>query len=1230
MAIRVSPTEAKPSHDLKLSQSGTEVGLILCDSNGDHNAKAIQRSPFPRSAIKTYSGVQKYSDMEPPFNPIAQMDWLGGRGQDNFDDDATRFNNSLNAITWNKGRILLGGMETYCIGYRSEASFLPGNIAYDGMVWYGLYGTIRYRAARFTTTSAFSAAKIELWIRAIGSPGTLTGYLYTNDSPTNPLTPVVGTTATFTYASLPDAKTSYLHSFTFLTEGVPTPIALSASTSYWVVIYGAATDDITNHWDVLCNNEQPHGRLSADGTTWSSSYFPFFRVTDADAPFVAMFHEYKGQLYFATKPDAGGGGALYMNGYRGAADNNVADLTKLNDSTQTTWDSTLANAIAAIWDGSGVTEDQNWRKITTAAAGVLSCSPAWNVTHSYLGGDTTVYNVVGSDKWTKVCLAITNGPVSDVAVAGELAWYAAGENKADRARNLGIWHEYVNPVTGVWTTEFQYDKITQASFLKAIQDPQAGWVLYLGRNYDADGDVTLTRIVAPQAFNYSTSLAGVAYHSTSPNGFLTEQQDTVTDIASDSFDRADSTTIGNTDGLADPNHTGGSGVTWAETKGDWEIKTNKCQVKTLSVSKAILTLQTAALDVVCAAKVTRGGGDGGVVIRYVDDDNYIILLAGATKFKLIKRVAGSNTTVAEPSAGYTYAAGTEVKIMSAGTRFRVYYGGTQVGGNLTISDAALQTGTLCGLYGEDTGNIFDDFYVYSNQLTVSTVGRGAKIEIAPEFATGLIATDVIGAEDWRSFGKLTVRLNTTKALVAGELQLKIDDTALCASPIKSVDFPAVNADMLTNQEIEFDLSTVTGADAVISVGLYLTISPSAAFDITYVAFDYLYTSNKVIPIGDRTERITGLERYGDPETIWVGKEASLWEVTNNIAHAIPLRAMESVRSSDNFKGHAVHDVYLIFSLGQGLERYFRQNLDDIGPNRDEGMPSDRQGVLVHGVDYPTGMFWALDGGDANYSSVLFWNESGWHEFYRAPRVGLRIRRLHIQAIPGSPVARLWVSQGADVLWLPIAFNPTACTEYRYTHEAVITSSRLAAGLQDVTKFWKSLKLATKNISATVTVDAQYKVDGDTTWTDISDTFDTSPLQEVSIASTNDVTGKWLQYRLILRTQDNTVTPEILASVVETLLRVPVKYAYTITFRLADNDNDLVGEPEHLTAQSKITQLDAWIAAALPITLNSNSITYDAKVVLPEPTPVKLTKITEKDAEADGRAVYVGQCTLVEI
>ncbi len=389
-----------------------------------------------------------------------------------------------------------------------------------------------------------------------------------------------------------------------------------------------------------------------------------------------------------------------------------------------------------------------------------------------------------------------------------------------------------------------------------------------------------------------------------------------------------------------------------------------------------------------------------------------------------------------------------------------------------------------------------------------------------------------------------------------------------------------------------------------------------------------------VPCGDRDERATGLELYGEPGIPYIMKEGSIWFVVNDLADDLALREMKSVRSYKNGRAHLVHGVYLYFSLLHSLQRYFRNNLDDVGYGVDAGLPADRQGVIYHMEGYPGYFMCAVDGGESNYSSILVtYGHQDWHELYRAPEKGQRIRRLHMQPIPGSTIDRLWFSMGPDVCWLPMpsdTFDPYRDSNYLYTHEGHIVSAWHYANMQDVLKFWGSLKVFAENLTADEQyIEAEYQIDDvdeTDTWTAINGTFDTSPLEEVDIKSDNTVTARRFRFRLRFLTTDSAKTPKMTANLIEAIGTVKPKWEYSMTFRVADENVDIEGDDDSYVAAEIIQeQMDTWAGAQTPLTQRCVYVPYDNKTVFATALPLKpVSVITD-----EGLEVQVGQLVVYE-
>ena len=340
-------------------------------------------------------------------------------------------------------------------------------------------------------------------------------------------------------------------------------------------------------------------------------------------------------------------------------------------------------------------------------------------------------------------------------------------------------------------------------------------------------------------------------------------------------------------------------------------------------------------------------------------------------------------------------------------------------------------------------------------------------------------------------------------------------------------------------------------------------------------------------LGMNDERITSLLSYVDAnqaEVLWIMTEGAPWYVQSGVPVRIPLREFRTVKNTKNGRAAIVSNVYIYFSMGVGLERYYSGTLDDIGPNNGDGLPVTRQGRIVSMVAYPGRIFAAIDAGSAGYSSVLVNNGGGWHEIYRAP-LAKRIYSIQFQPVFGSLTDRLWVRQGADILYIPFpseTFDPNQDSSYPFRHEGSLEFSWMNAGLSDAWKYFRKVKLFVENLAPGVTwIEADYKLDQDTEWSRIEYLFETSPTDETQIGS-RGVNGKRIKLRLRIYSTDATKTPLLKATILEAVTVTSTKFSYQLTSLIREEDG----------GAETVKLLDEWAGTASPLYMRSIIPLYD--------------------------------------
>jgi hypothetical protein len=135
---------------------------------------------------------------------------------------------------------------------------------------------------------------------------------------------------------------------------------------------------------------------------------------------------------------------------------------------------------------------------------------------------------------------------------------------------------------------------------------------------------------------------------------------------------------------------------------------------------------------------------------------------------------------------------------------------------------------------------------------------------------------------------------------------------------------------------------------------------SSVAEAPKVAFASNLTFAADFVCGDTSSQITGLlaAKISGPMLPVVFKETEFGAVSGSGADKIYDTYYQFPEARDDFNGRSAiqPDLYLWFSLMDGIERYYDQRLDDVGPNRDEGLPLTRKGRVSAMVKYFSQIF----------------------------------------------------------------------------------------------------------------------------------------------------------------------------------------------------------------------------------------------------------------------------------
>ncbi len=539
-----------------------------------------------------------------------------------------------------------------------------------------------------------------------------------------------------------------------------------------------------------------------------------------------------------------------------------------------------------------------------------------------------------------------------------------------------------------------------------------------------------------------------------------------------------------------------------------------------------------------------------------------------------------------------------------------------------------------------SGTILDDcmdIWGESDPVSGVTCKKGYPnsigFDITGTFTTGIIGSEAISSTDVRPFDILSFKIYSSVNLDAGVLQICLDNTAKCASPVVIADVPALTANVWRTVELPIT-TNVAGAEAIISIGLNCTTDQDKTFSVWISG--PVRAFNTYLPILIEG-RITGIGSYGERKIPYVFTEDNFGKIENNFYIPADLPGYKELASEYNGAAIGKYDVYLLFSLGSMVSRYYEGAMDNLGPTNDAGMPADRKGHVSAFATFGDQFYIAYDGGYDNYSCIMCYKSSGWHEVFRSPLVGERIRNIYVQAMPDTEYARLWISMGRDILWIPISLNPFSDEDYRYIDEGYLETSWIYTDRRDIKKLYNKLKIFCENVSANnYYIEADYKLDGDTTWTPIIGDFDTEPSEEISLSASSPPTssGKRIKLRLRMITNDCTKTPRIKSIILDTVGFAPTKYIHTCHYKIADGDLNIDLRDRKDTTftdvATAVAKLREWSDNATFLTLDCVYAIIHNKTVFIMPSASRPISIDYETKAGKGHEEHLGYLTLFEV
>jgi hypothetical protein len=311
-------------------------------------------------------------------------------------------------------------------------------------------------------------------------------------------------------------------------------------------------------------------------------------------------------------------------------------------------------------------------------------------------------------------------------------------------------------------------------------------------------------------------------------------------------------------------------------------------------------------------------------------------------------------------------------------------------------------------------------------------------------------------------------------------------------------------------------------------------------DATAVGSDMSFGTG--FSVGDTTYAVTRLWDYDDKP--YVFKEDSIWSVKGSKPSKVNI-GLEAIPSLKTGKAVISKNLFLIFGWSHSLERLYGSMADDFGPWKGSGMPPSRRG-FVSSAEGPIGWIFIGINAGSGTSSVLAWNDRGWHEIFRGFEPGKKIDGLRWQPVEGgNPM--LWISYGGELCYVDFPandLNPLRDESVVYEPEGYLEQSAVDLTLVQLPKFFKDVDIITDNLGGGDWVSLDYQIDGEVGsefWHRTSDIYK-SPVDKVDV---NEGNARKLRYRYRMYANDLHRPPLVSGFVAKMFARTPASRMWQI-------------------------------------------------------------------------------------
>ena len=454
-----------------------------------------------------------------------------------------------------------------------------------------------------------------------------------------------------------------------------------------------------------------------------------------------------------------------------------------------------------------------------------------------------------------------------------------------------------------------------------------------------------------------------------------------------------------------------------------------------------------------------------------------------------------------------------------------------------------------------------------------------------------------------STGATSVPVTDASGLLAGEI-IVVDDEHMTISSISSNTLTVTRASYSTTAATHTDGSTVSvGWTTDTKDTQFLTVWDERLWGISYEG--QLWSAAAVgtehddaaLPLldGSVTALFVARNAIGVPIIYAATTEGlfahnadnAMWEATQMTFPVHP----------DNGKGTVTWRDSVYIPSGNGIYKYINGSnaavVTVIGPDRDDGMPSNKRGVirmmagshneLLVGVDAQTTpeavvynaipLQWqshvgsTVMAGDTGLSTILGYNDMGWEVKWISGTAGERLDTLHVST--GYNAYRAWWGINGVVYFMNLPkdiINPSEVDDFAYATSATHETPWFNAGQSEVDKLALNLRIECEGLSAAdkEIVKIEYATDYSESYTTAVSSLNSSTMGATSgtytytFGSNVGTAFRAIKFKLTLERDDATTTglekyntPDVTSLTLEYRKTIAAKWGHTVDIDLTN-------------------------------------------------------------------------------